>query len=77
MVTYQFTPCRQKQQNNLLFHRVDIASVVSATPSNAEQRKQSRGPQSEAPSLLGLLGDHVARGGDGPAAVGLLLLGWF
>jgi len=39
MVTYQFTPCGQKQQNILLFHGVDIASVLAETPPNTEKRK--------------------------------------
>lgn len=43
----------------------------------AEQRSASPFSPPKPHSFLGLLGDHVARGGHGTAAVRLLLLSWF
>lgn len=79
-------PLWTKQQNILLSScRSEYLFSIGSTKDNqslkCRRRKQNRGVRLRLfvplHSFLGLLGDHVTRGSDGTAAVGLLLLSWF
>lgn len=84
MVTYQFTPVDKTTKYLLSSSRSEYLFNIGSMKDNlsfkCRRRKQNRGVKLchlSPVSFLGLLGDHVARGSNGTAPVGLLLLSWF